>query len=91
MSFGGYGEYIGRRDELVGFAEALSRFGKALKIGSKEQRGLIEKAIRATAAYADRVAALSTVPSENRDRLIRIHREIAEKLTASSRVAEEKT
>ena len=91
MSFGGYGEYIGRRDEPVGFAEALSRFAKALKIGSKEQRGLIEKAIRATAAYADRVAALSTVPSENRDRLIRIHREIAEKLTASSRVAEEKT
>ena len=84
MSFGGYGEFIGRRDEPVGFSEALSRFGKALKIGGKEQRGLIERAIHATAAFADRVAALSTVPSNNRDRLINIHREIAGRLSADS-------
>ena len=40
MSFDGFGEFIGRRDEPVGFTEVLSRVAKALKIGNKEQRRL---------------------------------------------------
>jgi len=70
MPFGGYGDTTGS----VGVA--LGNFGKTLGVAKKKIIEIVVQYLRVTENYSDRVNALKTLPGENRENLIRIHREM---------------
>jgi serine/threonine-protein kinase HipA len=80
MLFGDYSDYIKNQDAAVGFEQAITRFIKGLGIAKDRGRAIIEKALADTADFTDRVAALTTLPPEHKQRLENIHTDIAQKL-----------
>ncbi len=82
MLFGDYSDYIKNQDTAVGFEQAITRFIKGLGIAKDRGRAIIEKALADTADFTDRVAALTTLPPEHKQRLENIHADIAQRLRA---------
>ena len=70
MPFGGYGDTTGS------ISVALGQFGKTLGIPKKNITEIVEQYLKLTKSFPDRVNELKTLPAENRENLIRIHREI---------------
>lgn len=70
MPFGGYG------DTTSSVGVALGNFGKTLGVAKKKIIEIVDQYLRVTENYSDRVNALKTLPGENRENLIRIHREM---------------
>jgi serine/threonine-protein kinase HipA len=82
MLFGDYSDYIKNQDSAVGFEQAITRFIKGLGIAKDRGHAIIEKALSDTADFTDRVAALTTLPPEHKQRLENIHADIAQRLRA---------
>lgn len=80
MLFGDYSDYIKGQDVPVSFSQALPRFIKGLGISKARGRAIIAKALADTSDFKERVAALTTLPAEHKQRLEQIHSEIAYKL-----------
>ncbi|RMF88439.1 MAG: type II toxin-antitoxin system HipA family toxin, partial [Nitrospirae bacterium] len=76
LPFGGYGQPAGRGGRMVGLAEAVERFGRALGIRRRERARHVAAALAATADYPERIAALATLPDHHKGRLEAIHREV---------------
>jgi serine/threonine-protein kinase HipA len=74
MPFGGYG------DTTSSINVALSQFGKTLGIPKKKIGEIVDQYLKSTKSFRDRVNELETLPAENRENLIRIHREIWQEL-----------
>ena len=74
MPFGGYG------DTTSSISVALGQFGKTLRIPQKKITEIVEQYLKLTRSFPDRVNELNTLPVENRENLIRIHREIRQEL-----------
>jgi len=70
MPFGGYG------DTTSSIGVAFGRFGKTLGIPEKKITEIMGQYLKATKGFPDRVNELKTLPVENKENLIRIHREI---------------
>ncbi len=81
MSFGNYGD-MNEDGDFVNFASALLSFSKNLGISKSILFDSIEKLIKATSDYDKRINALSTLPEENKKNLIKIHRDLKNKLTS---------
>ena len=82
MPFGDYGELTGTRAEPVGFAEALLDFARNLGIGRSVLRDIIATSLACTSDYDQRVAALRSLPENNKRNLIAIARKMASMLEA---------
>jgi serine/threonine-protein kinase HipA len=74
MPFGGYGETTNE------IGVALGEFGKTLGIAKKTIAEIVEQYLKLTESYPVRVNALKTLPIENKNNLIKIHREIKQEL-----------
>lgn len=81
MSFGNYGD-MNDDGDFVNFSSALLNFRKNLGISQSTLFDSIEKLIKATGDYDQRINALSTLPKENKKNLINIHRDIKNKLAS---------
>jgi serine/threonine-protein kinase HipA len=79
VPFGGYGEEAHAGDPLL---QALRVFAGRLELGASTRQQLIREALEVTADYPQRVQAVSTLPEENRMRLIAIFRDIRQRLEA---------
>ena len=75
MTFGDYGDFLGRSESAVGFSEAFERFSKTLKISRNKWSGIVQDCLDVTHDYPELIARLNTVPDENKDNLCRIHLE----------------
>jgi serine/threonine-protein kinase HipA len=78
MSFGGYGDYPDdwKGDDPIGFAQAMPRFIKSLGISKNTYLASLARLLEVTLDYPARIAALTTLPADNKDRLIRVHQHI---------------
>ena len=74
MPFGGYGEST----NLI--AVALAQFAKALALPKQKMVGIVDEYLSLTQSFSDRVNELKTLPVENRENLIKIHRDIRQEL-----------
>jgi serine/threonine-protein kinase HipA len=70
MSFGDYGEYLDERDEPVKFNEAIERYSNSAGLSKNRFGELVTDLLDKTSDYESRINALSTVPDENKERLI---------------------
>ena len=59
---------------------ALGGFAKTLGLAKKKIITIVDQYLKATENYADRVNTLKTLPAENRENLIRIHREMRQEI-----------
>ena len=79
VPFGGYGEEPHTGDPL---RQALRSFAGRLALGASTRQRLIREALEVTADYPQRVQAVTSLPEENRMRLIAIFRDIRQRLQA---------
>ena len=70
MLFGGYGE------STSSLAVAFTQYGKSLGLPVKKIAEIVCQYLQRTESFVDRVNELRTLPAENRQNLIKIHREI---------------
>jgi serine/threonine-protein kinase HipA len=85
-----FGDYLAdtKSDEPVGFELAIARFAQVLGIRKEDYRAVIERLLVLTADYPERIEALKTLPSVNKQQLTKVHHQIhsrLEKLIASGR------
>jgi serine/threonine-protein kinase HipA len=80
MPFGGYGETTNE------IGVALGEFGKTIGIPKKKIAEIVEQYLKLTEDYPIRVNELKTLPIENKNNLIMIHREIKQELENKFRV-----
>ena len=74
MPFGGYGE------STNSIAVALAQFAKTLALPKQKMAGIVDEYLSVTKSFSDRVNELKTLPVENRENLIKIHRDIRQEL-----------
>lgn len=79
MSFGQYGDFDDKTGKVVRFAEALKHFARNLGLRT-HLVPTIERLLKVTEDYPDRVQQLKTLPAANRDNLVRRHAEVRQKL-----------
>ncbi|NOX08619.1 MAG: HipA domain-containing protein [Gammaproteobacteria bacterium] len=81
MSFGDYGDIPegSKMDEPVGFKAAFIRFNKSLGISKKVYLNSVQRLMAITLGYPDRINKLKTVPDENKQNLIKIHKDIRQR------------
>ena len=82
MSFGQYGEFVGRSDTPVGFADAMIAFGKVLKIQKRELKAIINACMEVCEAYPRMISEMETLPEENKKNLTAIHHDSVKRLKA---------
>lgn len=82
MPFGAYGELPAKRTDPVGFVEALLNFARNLGVGRGALRDIITASLACTRSYDQRVAALGSLPENNKHKLITIARNMASTLEA---------
>ena len=80
MPFGDYGEMPEGTSEPVSFGDAVTRFARACGLNKALQQDEVNSLMSATESFESRVAALETVPDENKERLINRVRDVREKL-----------
>ena len=78
MTFGDYGDYPddSKTGTVINFQNAWLRFFKNLDIRKTEWQPLLERLLNATRDYPERIAQLVTLPNENKNNLMMIHRHI---------------
>jgi serine/threonine-protein kinase HipA len=78
MTFGDYGDIPDdlKTDKPVDFKTAFIRFNKTLGLQKKVYLKSLERLMAVTLDYPDRISQLITLPDENKDNLIRIHKQI---------------
>ena len=81
MPFGDYAEIPEGHSEPISFNEAIFRFAKACGLNKAERDECINNALDVTESFEARVNALTTVPDENKERLINRVRGVREKLS----------
>ena len=79
MPFGDYGEYAGS-DQPVDFETALLQLTRSLGVSRPKLRAMIEEVLAVTKDYTQRVAALVSLPDNNRKLLIGVSEMIRKKL-----------
>ncbi len=79
VPFGGYGEYDGDEDPLL---NACSTFASSLSLTKSDVQDIAGELLAVTRDYPERVAALDSLPGENKARLTEIHRDIQQRLSA---------
>jgi len=77
VPFGGYGEVAVEGDALV---SACSGFARNISLNKTEVQSAVRETLVSTRDYPDRVDAIDDLPSENKERLIGIHRDIHKRL-----------
>jgi serine/threonine-protein kinase HipA len=70
MPFGEYGEIPEGHSEPVVFNDAINRFAKACGLSKPQRLDTVNTMLEVTRSFEARVAALATVPDENRERLL---------------------
>ena len=90
MTFGDYGDYLAdtESDEPVGFELAIARFAQVLGMRKEDYCTYIERLLVVSADYPERIEALKTLPSVNKQQLTKVHRQIytrLEKLISAGR------
>lgn len=81
MPFGDYGEMPDGASEPVKFAGAVARFAKTCGLTRTQAQDTVNELLAVTESYESRVAALATLPEENKARLISRVRDVREKLS----------
>lgn len=81
MPFGDYGEMPDGASEPVRFADAVARFAKTCGLTRTQAQDTVNELLAVTESYESRVAALATLPEENKARLISRVRDVREKLS----------
>jgi serine/threonine-protein kinase HipA len=79
MPFGDYGEYAGS-EQPVDFETALLQLTRSLGVSRPKLRAMIEEVLAVTKDYTQRVAALVSLPDNNRKLLIGVSEMIRKKL-----------
>ena len=80
VPFGGYGEEIEEgTDPLV---QACHNFAASLSLNKKDVVEIAGESLELCADYAQRVGAIDSLPDENKERLIDIHRDMQKRLGA---------
>jgi len=79
VPFGGYGEEPADGDPLV---KACQNFARKLSLNKADIQENVGQLLALTIDYPGRVDAVETLPGENKARLIDIHRDIHQRLTA---------
>ncbi|VAW54222.1 HipA protein [hydrothermal vent metagenome] len=77
MGFGNYGEDV--NGEMIGFKTAYLRFSKNLGISKTTLLNSVEHMLQVTDNYNKRIDDLDTLPKENKELLIKVHKNIREK------------
>jgi serine/threonine-protein kinase HipA len=72
MPFGNYGEVDERTAEPVLLRQGIRNFARHLGITPAARDELLERSLRATADYAERIRSLRTLPEQNRENLCRV-------------------
>jgi len=70
MPFGDYGELHDDRDKPIGFAEAMEHFRKNCGLSKARFDELVSSCLNNAADYESRINVLTTVPDENKERLL---------------------
>lgn len=83
MPFGEYGEIAEGSNKPTGFNKAIKRFAKACGLSKPQLQDTVSTVWEATRSFEARVAALLTVPDENKERLINRVREVRKKLVVN--------
>jgi serine/threonine-protein kinase HipA len=81
MPFGDYAEIPYGASEPVKFAVALARFAKTCGLTRTQAQDTVNELLAVTESFEPRVAALATLPEENKARLISRVRDVREKLS----------
>ncbi|HFD81337.1 MAG TPA: type II toxin-antitoxin system HipA family toxin [Gammaproteobacteria bacterium] len=79
VPFGGYGEEEVEGDPLV---QACFRFADSLGLHRKDVAGIAAHLLGVAADYPQRVRAVTSLPADNRARLVDIHRDMHRRLQA---------
>ncbi|HHJ16530.1 MAG TPA: hypothetical protein ENJ80_07510, partial [Gammaproteobacteria bacterium] len=80
VPFGGYGEEIEEgTDPLI---QACHNFAASLSLNKKDVVEIAGESLELCADYAQRVGAIDSLPDENKERLIDIHRDMQKRLGA---------
>ncbi len=79
VPFGGYGEDAGEGDALL---HACANFAASLSLAKSDVEDIVSELLALTKNYPERVDAIDSLPGENKARLIEIHRDIHQRLTA---------
>ncbi|MFK5894731.1 MAG: hypothetical protein QM504_16040, partial [Pseudomonadota bacterium] len=81
MPFGDYGQLLNDTDEPVNLAQAIQRLARHLNITAGQTQEIIHSSLQVTQDYADKVAALKTLPERNKNNLIKIVNNVREKIS----------
>ena len=81
MTFGDFGDYIGKSDKLVNFPMAIENFCKTLKINKKTWITIIQDSLDVTSDYPEKVGQLKRLPDAGKERLIHINNDITKRFT----------
>ena len=81
MPFGDYGQLLNDSDEPVNLAQAIQRLARHLNITAAQTQEIIQSSLQVTQDYADKVAALKTLPERNKNNLIKIVNNVREKIS----------
>jgi len=79
VPFGGYGDDAGEGDPLL---HACLNFAASLSLTKSDVEEIASELLALTKDYPERVDAIDSLPGENKARLIDIHRDIHQRLTA---------
>lgn len=71
MPFGNYGEIPDGHSGAVDFHTAIARFAKSCGLNKSQLDDVLHSLLAATSNYPDRIGQLTSVPDENRERLIK--------------------
>ncbi len=71
MPFGEYGETTDDSDEVITLKQAIERFAKSCGLNKSLTEDIIQQALSDTSEFSSRVNQLTTVPDENKERLIK--------------------
>ena len=83
MPFGRYGESGDAGEATVGLAAALRNLAKNLGLPPAALEEMIDKALRATEHYSERLRALTSLPQANRQNLVTIVEKVRAQISSS--------
>lgn len=84
MPFGGYGEIPEGHTKPVSFQAAIERFAKSCGLNKTQFDEVMHRLLAVTRNYPDRIGQLTSVPGENRERLIKRAQQVRNWLTETT-------
>ena len=79
MSFGDYGDMPDDSETFIHFEAAMLRFTKHLGLTKTALLNSVERLLKVTNDYDKKIKALKSLPADNRNNLIQVHRRIRQK------------